>query len=229
MAKNRYRPNYSGLAYAGGGSLANVGSAMIGGGLAQDEKNMAAAAKNKAFNLEKKKVKTDENYFNLNDTKYKDSKVDAQKKESVQEAEKKSNINSTRKYLDGLKIDTKGMSDEDIFYNGSRLESIYKDQTDRKTPKFFSTTEGVAAAYLDKDGNPVTKLVFKSATPKNKADTAKTDGYIQLPSSMAGKAVSDNFESKRNFNDEGIPGTWVSKDEWAARERAKNIGAMDLK
>ena len=244
MGGTRYRSDYSGLAYSGGGSLANIGAGLLGGAMAQDERNLAQNAKNRAFKLEESKNelaanalelnrKTQEDAkidldrkFDLAKTVHEDARMDLLKKDAAKEALRKSNISSMRKFLEeNYKIDTSKMSDDDISFNGERLEKIYQDKTNRKTPKFFSTSSGVVAVYSDENGKPITKVVFDAPTKENKAKVAKTDGYIQLPSYLSGEE-SDKYQSKIGFD--GIPGTWVTKDEWATMEAAKKKGNMDV-
>lgn len=233
MAK--HNPDYRGVAYAGGGSLASIGSAMIGGGMAQDERNLAQNAKKRALDIEeansdihRKSFDLNSKNFDLNSKKYEDVRMDLEKAESKQEATKKSNINAMRNLLEqSYKIDTSKMSDDDIHFNGERLEAIYKDKTSRQTPKFFSTSAGVVAAYEDENGKPITKIVFATRPKEGSQEESFRKWHedkIQIPAERASE-----FNDVQTYENIKGSGYWVSKKDFAENEMAQKIGNNEAK
>ncbi|PHQ89513.1 MAG: hypothetical protein COB42_06725 [Sulfurimonas sp.] len=215
----RYRANYSGLKYAGGGGgIASIGAAMIGGGLMQDEKNMSENATKKAMLLQEKDVAHKGMSLDFKKKTYKDARMDITKKDAKEEAEEKANVKATKEYWESQGMDVSGMSNNYVKYNGGRVNQIFKDKTSRMVPQFHTLHDGTqVASYIDANGKPVSEITFRPPTKENKKKTAKTDGYIRIPEGISG-AEADDYSSKTSFTEDGIAGTWILKDEWAKNE-----------
>lgn len=97
------------------------------------------------------------------------------------EKKRKAKILSMRNFLSKeYKVDTSQYSDDDIEFNGDRIEKIYKDKTSRKQPAFYNTNDGIVMVYADENNKPVTKLAFKSSSEKDEKFEKWADDKVQV-------------------------------------------------
>jgi hypothetical protein len=230
--RNNFDAGLAGLAGAAGGGVAKAGMMISDLG----ESKLVDAAKKKAMKLEERNTATSEGTLDLTKTKYKDVKLDLEKEKSVSESQKKGKLAAYGPALEEFSkqhpLNTAGMDNDAKLAFAEKITELYKDVgKGYKYNKVWRDEAGNDMVLFSNDkGDTIKKplgkgFVWNQSSKSVKAD--KTDGYIQLPSSVEGTPESDNYSSKTSFD--GVSGTWVSKDEYSMRNGARKTAEMDLK
>lgn len=203
------------LAGASGRGFANAGVAIAA--LGDDKLNQKA--RDAAFRLEQSKENR-EAYNYIADKQ--NVAFELQKKESKEEAIKKGKLAAYQPLLEQFSkehpLNTAGMDDDTKLAFGEKISELYKDvDKSYKYSKIWRDADGNdMIIFSDENGNAIKKPLGKGwdwnqsnkSLKVSKSD--KTDGYVQIPSSMINNG-SEKLESKTEIK--GFPGTWVKKDE----------------